>query len=197
MKTGILGGTFNPPHLGHWTAACNAKAALELDTVLFIPTNLPPHKKMPQGSASAAQRCEMVRRMIDGAPWARLDTMELQRGGASYTVDTLRALHARGETELYLIVGTDMLLSFDNAWRAPEQIARLCTLAVCAREEKDSAVIDGKAKQLRRSLGLRVVQVEGEVLPVSSTELRCGGALRRLTPPAVAEFIEQNHLYGF
>ena len=114
MRTGILGGTFNPPHLGHLHAAELAHRALNLDRVLFIPTNIPPHKVLPENTASAEDRCEMVRRLTAEKTWAMLDTIEIDRGGASYTVDTLRALHARGETDLHLIVGTDMLLSFDK-----------------------------------------------------------------------------------
>ena len=111
MRTGILGGTFNPPHLGHLHAAELAHRALNLDRVLFIPTNIPPHKVLPENTASAEDRCEMVRRLTAEKTWAMLDTIEIDRGGASYTVDTLRALHARGETDLHLIVGTDMLLA--------------------------------------------------------------------------------------
>lgn len=197
MSTGILGGTFNPPHLGHLTAARNAKNALALDRVLFIPTNIPPHKSLPADTASAADRCEMVRLLIRDEAWAALDTIEIDRGGASYTVDTLRALHARGEDELTLIVGTDMLLSFDRIWRAPDEIAQLAALAVCARENDDWDALRRKAGQLEASLGARVTLVRGDVLPVSSTELRQGGDLRRYTPPAVAGYIERNHLYGF
>ena len=104
MRTGILGGTFNPPHLGHLHAAELAHRALNLDRVLFIPTNIPPHKVLPENTASAEDRCEMVRRLTAEKPWAMLDTIEIDRGGASYTVDTLRALHARGETDLRLMV---------------------------------------------------------------------------------------------
>ena len=139
MRTGILGGTFNPPHLGHLHAAELAHDALRLDRVLFIPTNLPPHKALPENTASPEARCEMVRRLTADRPWAQLDTLEIDRGGASYTVDTLRALHGRGETDLYLIIGTDMLLSFDRCWRAPDEIARLATLAVCAKRRRSCA----------------------------------------------------------
>ena len=142
MRTGILGGTFNPPHLGHLHAAELAHDALRLDRVLFIPTNLPPHKALPENTASPEARCEMVRRLTADRPWAQLDTLEIDRGGASYTVDTLRALHGRGETDLYLIV-------------------------------------------------------PGDSLTVSSTELRQGGDLHRFTAPAVADYIEREHLYGF
>ena len=161
MRTGILGGTFNPPHLGHLHAAELAHDALRLDRVLFIPTNLPPHKALPENTASPEARCEMVRRLTADRPWAQLDTLEIDRGGASYTVDTLRALHGRGETDLYLIIGTDMLLSFDRSWRAPDEIARLATLAVCARENEDWDALREKAAQLRETLGARIELVHG------------------------------------
>ena len=134
MRTGILGGTFNPPHLGHLHAAELAHDALRLDRVLFIPTNLPPHKALPENTASPEARCEMVRRLTADRPWAQLDTLEIDRGGASYTVDTL---------------------------------------------------------------GARIELVPGDSLTVSSTELRQGGDLHRFTAPAVADYIEREHLYGF
>ena len=160
MRTGILGGTFNPPHLGHLHAAELAHDALRLDRVLFIPTNLPPHKALPENTASPEARCEMVRRLTADRPWAQLDTLEIDRGGASYTVDTLRALHGRGETDLYLIIGTDMLLSFDRSWRAPDEIARLATLAVCARENEDWDALREKAAEEVETRGLSVRQTE-------------------------------------
>lgn len=197
MRTGILGGTFNPPHLGHLHAAQLAHDALKLDRVLFIPTNIPPHKTLPQNTASPEARCEMVRLLTADTPWAQLDTMEIDRGGASYTVDTLRALHERGEDDLHLIIGTDMLLSFDKIWRAPDEIARLAALSVCARENEDWDALERKAELLRETLGATVELVRGDSLTISSTELRQGGDLHRFTAPGVASFIEQQHLYGF
>ena len=104
----------------------------------------------------------MVRRLTAEKTWAMLDTIEIDRGGASYTVDTLRALHARGETDLHLIVGTDMLLSFDKIWRAPDEIARLASLAVCARENEDWDALRKKAAahQGLGSCNRRLVQGE-------------------------------------
>lgn len=197
MRTGILGGTFNPPHLGHLHAAQLAHDALKLDRVLFIPTNIPPHKTLPQNTASPEARCEMVRLLTADTPWAQLDTIEIDRGGASYTVDTLRALHERGEDDLHLIIGTDMLLSFDKIWRAPDEIARLAALSVCARENEDWDALERKAELLRETFGATVELVRGDSLTISSTELRQGGDLHRFTAPAVADYIEREHLYGF
>ena len=136
MRTGILGGTFNPPHLGASArGTAGAAIALALDRVLFIPTNIPPHKALPEHTATAADRCEMVRLLTEGhAVGPAGHAWKSTRGGASYTVDTLHALHARGDRTLYLIVGTDMLLSFDRIWRAPDEIVQLCTLGgLCPR----------------------------------------------------------------
>ncbi len=121
IRLGLMGGTFNPPHNGHLHAAACAREDLRLDKVLFIPTNLPPHKQLPEGSATTAQRCEMVRLLTENLPWAELSAIEIERGGASYTVDTLRQL-AAPDRQLFLIIGTDMLLSFDKVWREPESI---------------------------------------------------------------------------
>ncbi len=192
-----MGGTFNPPHLGHLNAARLAKDVLLLGRVLFIPTNIPPHKALPENTASPEARCDMVRLLIEDEPWAELDTMEIDRGGASYTVDTLRELKERCGDELFLIVGTDMLMSFDSIWREPENIAKLAVLAVCAREDEDWPSLIKKAEALKETLGARIELVRGECVTVSSTELREGGAMRKYTPFRLAEYIERNHLYGY
>jgi len=197
MKTGILGGTFNPPHWGHLHAAREAKDALSLDRVLFIPTNIPPHKALPENTASPEERCEMVRRLIAGEEWAALDTIEIDRGGASYTVDTLRELHRRDADSAYwLIVGTDMLLSFDQIWRTPEKIMQLAGLAVCARAEDDQTALEQKAAELRQTMRARIVLVQGTPLTISSTMLRQGAAPEQYTAPAVAAYIRAHRLYG-
>ncbi len=196
MRTGIMGGTFNPPHYGHLYAAEQVRQALELDKVLFIPTNLPPHKKMPAGSADTAQRCAMVEMMLKGRGWAELSTIEIDRGGASYTVDTLRALHETGKYgELFLIMGTDMLMMLDTGWREPEEICRLCTLAVVARGAGEREGLQKKAEALREKYHADIHLVDCPVVEISSTQIRAGQSLQEMVPRAVFEFIEQNRLY--
>lgn len=196
MRTGIMGGTFNPPHNGHLHAAAYVRDALGLDKVLFIPTNLPPHKKMPAGSASTAQRCEMVRLMLDGRGWAEMSTIEIDRGGSSYTVDTLRALRDTGRYgELFLIMGTDMLMMLDTGWREPEEICRLCTLAVVARAPGQQAGLQQKAEYLRQKYKADIRLVDSPVVEISSTQIRSGQSLLEMLPPAVYQYIEQNRLY--
>ena len=201
MRTGDSRGRHvrSAASLGHLHAAELAHRALNLDRVLFIPTNIPPHKALPENTASADRTgARWCARLTEQTNRGRmLDTIEIDRGGASYTVDTLRALHARGETDLHLIVGTDMLLSFDRIWRAPDEIARLASLAVCARENEDWDALREKAAALKDSLGATVELVQGDSLTISSTELRQGGALRCYTPESVADYIEEKHLYGY
>ena len=128
MRIGIMGGTFNPPHNGHLHAAQQAVKALQFDRLLLIPDNIPPHKTMPEHSATSMQRLEMTRCMAEEIPHAQVTDMELTRGGRSYTVDTLRRLkETYPDSILYFIMGTDMLLSFDR-WREPENICRLAHL---------------------------------------------------------------------
>lgn len=195
MRLGIMGGTFNPPHNGHLEAARYARHALDLEHVLFIPTNIPPHKVIPHGSASAAQRCEMVRLMLREEPWATVSTLEIDRGGASYTVDTLRVLREQnGHAAFFLIVGTDMLLTLET-WREPESICRLAAFAVIAREEEDRAALAGQAAYLRELYGADIRLIDCPALPVSSTALRESGGFRQYVPLPVAQYIETNRLY--
>lgn len=196
MKTGILGGTFNPPHKGHLLAAQHAYEALRLDRVLFIPTGLPPHKALPQVTATAQERCEMVRLLIAEKPWAELCTMEIARKGKSYTVDTLRALKAKKPQDLFLIIGTDMLLSFDTIWKEPEEISRLATLVVCAREHAQDDLIRDKRTELHQKFNTNVELIHGKVFPISSTQIRNGENVSAFTAPAVAQYIKDHKLYN-
>lgn len=192
-RLGIMGGTFNPPHLGHLEAARHAHEELGLEHVLFIPTNVPAHKPLPQGSASAAQRCDMVRLMLENESWAELSTMEIDRGGVSYTVDTLRALRHAAD-ERFLIVGTDMLLTLEK-WRKYREICRLTTFAVVAREEDDRTELKTHAARLREFYDADIRLIHCPALPLSSTELRETGAFEGKVPPAVARYISANRLY--
>ena len=125
MRIGIYGGTFNPPHIGHVHAAQEAASALQLDKLLIIPDNIPPHKELPEHAPTNAQRLEMVRLAFGGIPCAEVSEMELQRAGKSYSVDTVRALRRKyPDAELFLLMGSDMLKIF-HLWNEPEEIVRL------------------------------------------------------------------------
>ena len=194
MRLAVYGGTFNPPHLGHMAAAQAVVSALGLDRLLLMPAGIPPHKTLPEGSATSAQRLEMCR--IAAAQMDRVEAcgLELERQGPSYTVDTLLELKERCPgAELWMVMGTDMVLSFDR-WRAPETIARLCRLAVVARDRQDRQRIREKAAWLEAHLGASVDIVDNPVLPISSTQVR-ESLSPRLLHPAVLDYIRENRLY--
>ena len=140
MKIGIYGGTFNPPHRGHLTAAAAVVSMLKLDKLLLIPASIPPHKALPEGSSTAEQRLEMTRLAGEqlglGGKVETLD-IELRRGGKSYTSDTLVELKALyPDDELWLLMGADMFLSFQT-WHEPEKVASLAGIAAFGRTEED------------------------------------------------------------
>ncbi len=196
-KVGILGGTFNPPHRGHLHAARQAQETLGLDHIVLMPDNIPPHKVLPEGSANTQQRLEMVRLAAQELPGAEVSELELCRGGRSYTVDTLTELtRQHPEISYYFIMGTDMALSLEK-WYRPDELCRLCTLAVVARDEGDRQAIERAAERYRTMWDAQIVVVDCPALPVSSTELRTScAACREMLPEPVWRYIQDHHLYG-
>ena len=124
-RIGVYGGSFNPPHLGHVRAARQARALLKLDRIIFIPAAIPPHKAIATGSPDSRTRLALTQLAVAQEPGMEVSDLELRRGGPSYTVDTLRALReSYPHDELFLLMGTDMFLSF-LTWYAPDCIAKL------------------------------------------------------------------------
>ncbi len=190
----MFGGTFNPPHLGHMAAARACVEQLSLDRLLLMPAAIPPHKVLPEGSATASQRLEMCRIAARYIPHCQASGLELEREGPSYTCETVELLAEQypGD-ELWLVIGTDMVLSFAH-WREPEKILSHCSLAVVARDEGDRERIAQTAQTLRDTLGAQVDIIRAPALPASSTQVR-GGEKGELLHPAVAEYVRQNRLY--
>lgn len=199
MKIAVYGGSFNPPHLGHVTAARAAIEALRPDRLLIIPTSTPPHKQLEQNSPSPAERLKLCRLAFGDIPGAEVSDLEIRRKGKSYTADTVAAL--RGEypgAELCLVVGTDMFLSF-RSWNRWQAILEGCTLAVMSREEDDREAIVRFKAALEAENGARVVLISHRPLPMSSTEIRDRLRRRRGAeelPPAVYERVIRKNLYG-
>ena len=205
MKIGIYGGTFNPPHLGHVTAARAVFELLKLDKLLLIPAGMPPHKEMPAGSPTQEQRLEMTRLAAEqtdlGGKVEVLD-MELRRQGRSYTADTLAQLKEQyPEDELWLLMGTDMFLTL-QAWREPDKILSLAGIAAFGRTEADTEELFSIQRDyLKKNYpGCRIftLTIPG-VVDVSSTELRARleqGKDTALLPPAVYGYILRHSLYG-
>lgn len=202
MRIGIYGGTFNPIHRGHLTAAAAAAEQLCLDKLLLVPDAIPPHKPLPAGSADAADRLEMVQLCTGELPVpAEVTDLELRRQGASYSCDTLAALREQYPAdELFFLMGSDMFLSFET-WRRPEEICRLATLAVFSRRTADEAAAFARQKEkLEKAFSARVtVVMNPEVIEVSSTQLReelaRGRGRAYLTEP-VYGYILRKGLYG-
>jgi nicotinate-nucleotide adenylyltransferase len=133
MKVGILGGSFNPPHVGHLLMAQEAHAQLGLDRVVLMPVDSPPHKRL-EDDPGAEERFELCERAVAKDDRLAVSRLELDRGGPSYTADTLREIHARSPgDELTFIVGGDMAASLPS-WKEPETVLELATLAVAERE---------------------------------------------------------------
>ena len=195
-RIGMMGGTFNPPHNGHLHAARQAAKAMQFDRFLLIPDNVPPHKQMPHGSANKEQRLQMTQLMAQEIPAAEVCDMELRRGGRSYTVDTLREIKAaHPDSELYFVIGTDMLLTLDK-WREPEQICKLAHLVTVARDNEDHAALQNKAQWLKDTWGADVTIIDCPALTVSSTDVRADRELcRQMVPAAVFDYIEKQGLY--
>lgn len=203
MKIGIYGGTFDPPHLGHMAAAKGAIEGLGLDKLIFMPTRVPPHKEASHTSAGPEARWEMVSLMADGMGLGEekvsVSRIELEREGKSYTADTLAALREEyPEDELWLLMGTDMFLSFQN-WSRPEEIVRMAGLCAFTRWEGDSdEAMAAQANNLRDSFGAQIVLIHlPELTQVSSTQVRDDVAGHRdKLWCQVYGYILKNKLYG-
>ena len=205
MRIGIYGGTFNPPHLGHLTAAECVFRMLKLDKLLLIPAGLPPHKELPQGSATAEQRLEMTRlacEQLGLGDRAEVLDMELRREGKSFTSDTLKEIHQRWpEAELWLLMGTDMFLTL-QAWHEPQTIFNLAGVAAFGRTEEDTEELFSIQREFLyktyENVRIFTMTIPG-VVDVSSTELRQRlekGEGGHLLAPAVHGYILRNGLYG-
>ncbi len=198
MNIGILGGTFDPVHLGHLSIANAAMDQAALERVLFIPAGQP-RLKQAEPAASADHRIEMVRLAIEGNPRFRVCDDEARRSGPTYSVDTLVELSAKlgPGTDLFFILGLDVLDQFDQ-WKDPERVLTLCRLLVLHRPGEPDFDWPGFYRRVPKAEG-RVQIVTAPLVDVSATELRrrvaVGEPLDGQVPDAVAEYIQEQGLY--
>jgi nicotinate-nucleotide adenylyltransferase len=193
---GILGGTFNPPHVGHLVCAQEARARLGLDRVALMPVSSPPHKPLP-GDPGPDVRLEMCRLAAADVDWLEVSDLEVRRGGPSYTADTLQELRTqRPGGELTWIAGGDMALSLPG-WRDPERVLSLARFAVAERAR-------ARREEIERSIATlagreSVVFLDMPRIDVSSSMVRdrvaAGLPVRWLVPDAVREYVEAHGLY--
>jgi nicotinate-nucleotide adenylyltransferase len=198
LRVGILGGVFNPPHIGHLICAQEAHWQLELELVVFVPVGEAPHREVEQ-DPGAEVRLRMCDRAIAGDARFAVSGIEVARPGPSYTVDTLRELREQApERELFLVLGADQAAALPT-WRGPEEVLELATVAVAER--------DGRRRdEVRRSVALlrgaedRLVFFDMPRVDVSSTLVRRraaeGRPIRYFVPDSVASFIGAQSLYG-
>lgn len=196
MRVGILGGTFNPPHLGHLVCAQEAYLQLGLQRVMLMPARIPPHKPV-EDEPGVEHRLELCRRAAAGDERFAVSDLEVRRSGTSYTVDTLKELQSQApDNELFLIVGGDVAEGLTR-WREPEEVLSLATLAVAKRRGTSRAAVDGALQQLRGGELAEFFQMPR--IGVSSTmirrRVRAGEPIRYLVPDAVAGYIEGHQLY--
>jgi len=195
---GILGGSFNPPHAGHLALARHARDELGLEKVWLMPLHTPPHKPASEGPGPD-ERLEMCRLAAAGEPGVEACALEVRRGGASYTADTLSEVHARHpEAELTFVMGADTALTVPG-WRDPERVLALARLAVARRPGSDGAsVLDALGRI--EGAEARVVFLEMQPVEASSSlareRLAAGGPTDGLLAPAVRSYIDEKGLYG-
>ena len=200
-KIGIFGGTFAPIHNGHIRIALKFKEEFCLDKLLIIPASVPPHKEQPKGD-SPKHRLEMLKLVFDTDEYKNqgieISEYELNKPGKSYTVDTLK-YYANEERELYLLCGTDMLLSF-HKWKSVEEIAKLTKLVFTRRENSTPELdteIEKQIEFLKNEFDLDIRELKIPALELSSTYIRenLDKDLSHFMPEVVLRYIYNNNLY--
>jgi len=212
MKLGILGGTFNPIHIAHLRIAEEVRERLSLDRIIFIPAATPPHKQL-DGEISFADRKTMVELAIAGNQSFTVSDIEEQRGGRSYSVDTLRELHRLyPDDDLYFIIGSDSFLEI-SSWYSSADLFSLANIVVVERPEavvtdltsplplaiRDEFCYGSDKIRLTHRSGFSVFYLPGTPLPISSSDIRRavreGRSIRYLVPDKVARYISEKRIY--
>jgi len=197
MRIGILGGTFDPIHLGHLIIAEEVRIKLGLNEIIFIPTGQP-WLKVDHSVTPAIHRTEIVRLAIEGNPYFELCTLEVERTGPSYSVDTVAALREQlGAQPLFFILGSDSIAEL-HLWKEPSRLVQMCQLVVVPRV----GLLTPELNSLERSIpGVRdrVIQLDAPVIDISSSEIRqrisLGLSVRYLVPDKVVKYIYEKELY--
>ena len=190
-RVGVFGGTFDPPHVGHLVVAQDVLDTLGLDRLILVPAAEPPHKDRTT-EAPAETRARMLEAAVAGESRFEVSRLEIERGGPSFTVDTLRELsEQRPEAEFHLVIGVDQLETF-LSWKEPEEVARLARLAVMTRDGRDP-------REAAPHMDLPYQAVPVTRIDLSSTEIRrriaAGRSIRHRVPEAVLGIIEAKRLY--
>ena len=198
-RIGLMGGTFDPIHLGHLILGEKSYEQLALDQVVFMPAGNPPHKPHREGRATDAQRVEMVRLAIEGNPHFSISLAEMNEDGYTYTYRTLEKLTADNpDTDWFFIIGSDSLFDFDT-WREPARISAACTIVAAVRNQTSPQMLRRKLRELDEKYPGKFLLLDTMNIDVSSHELRewvqKGQSLRYYVPDPVREYIRDNRIY--
>lgn len=198
MRLGLLGGTFDPVHLGHLLMAEQCREECRLDQVWLLPAGLPPHKT-DNTISTGKQRAEMLEFATAGNPALIVNRMELSREGKSYTVDTLKQLrNERPEDEFFFIIGGDSLSDLPD-WREPERIAEYATIVAVNRGDRPLPTEQDLIAKLGEKIARRIQLVTMPGIDLSSTDIRRRvreqRSIRYMVPRAVEAYIAENGLY--
>lgn len=200
MKTAIYGGSFNPPHLGHRAVAETVMSELVPDRLIIMPDCSAPHKEMASNSPEPEQRLEMCRIAFGGIERVEISDIEIRRGGKSYTIDTLTRLkELYPDDEFYLVMGSDMFLSFTTGWYRFQDILELCTLTILSREENDMRQLEDFAGMMQKNYGAKIVMIKNHrTIVLSSSEIRealkCGKG-EKFLDIKVYNYVKEKRLY--
>jgi nicotinate-nucleotide adenylyltransferase len=197
-KYGIMGGTFNPIHIGHLILAEYAKDYFGLDKVIFIPTGKPPHKEL-DGIVSAKSRYEMVDLAIKDNPNFIISPLEIKREGTTYSVDTLKFLKREYPAiDFYFIVGTDSFVQIDS-WKKSDILLRSCRFIVAKRLGDSLEIVEKKARNINNKYGDIIYLMDFPYIGISSSNIRervkNGETVKYIIPKEVEKYINENKLY--
>jgi nicotinate-nucleotide adenylyltransferase len=197
MNIGILGGTFDPIHIGHLVVAEEARVKLDLSEILFVPAGQP-WLKVDHTITPATQRVEMLRLAIASNAHFKLCTLEVERSGPSYSIDTITALRSQlGEQSFFFILGSDSLAGF-HLWKEPARLVQVCQLVVVPRLDLNSPGLES-LEPLIPGLARSVIQLDAPIMEVSSSKIRQriaqGLPIHYLVPEVVEKYILEQKLY--
>lgn len=199
-KVGIMGGTFNPVHMGHLIIAEKAREQLQLDEVLFMPCGMP-YTKSGKDMLTKDIRAEMTRLAIEDNPFFKLSTIEIDKNGSTYTYETLEQLREENPgTEYYFILGADSLWKIED-WREPEKIFSNSIIVAALRDGKSVTEMEAQAAYLKDKFRADIFLLKSSNIEISSTMIRemvkDGSSIRYYVPETVHDYIIKNKLYKF
>lgn len=199
MKIGIMGGTFDPIHIGHLLLAQFAYEECGLDEIWFLPNGNPPHKQTKEGQDALAHRVEMIRQAINDVPYFKLCLHESKTNRHSYTYKTMQELNVLyPHNEFYFILGADSLFAIEE-WKNFSEIFPSCIILAAVRDDKDAGDMKIQMAYLEQEYNARIILLKAPLLEISSTTIRKraekGLSIHYMVPDSVADYIKMNHLY--